>query len=101
MKATGMVRFVDQLGRIVLPKEMRRTLAIKEGDPVEFYADEDSIVVKKYDVAGDLSQVLDKVEQAVQMKSSMLEPLQVWSLQQKIEEMRQVLTERISEDGNG
>ena len=48
MKNTGIVRRVDELGRIVLPKEMRKTMGIEEGDPMEIYVDGDSIVLKKY-----------------------------------------------------
>ena len=49
MKSTGIVRKVDELGRIVLPIELRRTLDIAEKDPLEIYVDEDSIVLKKYE----------------------------------------------------
>ena len=48
MKATGIVRKVDELGRIVLPIELRRTLGIAERDPLEIYVDGDTIVIKKY-----------------------------------------------------
>lgn len=48
MKATGIVRKVDELGRIVLPVELRRTLEIEERDPLEIYMEEDRIVLKKY-----------------------------------------------------
>ncbi|MDU9693458.1 AbrB/MazE/SpoVT family DNA-binding domain-containing protein [Priestia sp. SB1] len=48
MKATGMVRKVDDLGRIVIPKEIRRVLEIAEKDPVEIFVDSDQIVLKKY-----------------------------------------------------
>ena len=48
MKATGIVRAVDALGRVVLPMELRRTLDIKETDPLEIYTDEDKIILKKY-----------------------------------------------------
>lgn len=48
MKATGIVRKVDELGRIVLPIELRRTLGIADRDPLEIYVDGDSIVIKKY-----------------------------------------------------
>ena len=48
MKATGIVRKVDELGRIVIPKELRKTMYIKEGDPMEIFTDEDSIILKKY-----------------------------------------------------
>ena len=48
MKSTGIVRKVDELGRIVLPIELRRTLDIAEKDPVEIYVEGDSIILKKY-----------------------------------------------------
>ena len=49
MKSTGIVRKVDQLGRIVIPKELRRVLNIENSDPVEIYTDGDSIILKKYE----------------------------------------------------
>ena len=48
MKATGIVRKVDELGRIVLPIELRRSLGIEVRDPLEIYVDEDTILLKKY-----------------------------------------------------
>lgn len=48
MKSTGIVRKVDELGRIVLPIELRRTLDISERDPLEIYVDGSSIILKKY-----------------------------------------------------
>ncbi len=48
MKATGIVRKVDDLGRIVLPKELRETLDIEEKDPLEFYVEEETVILKKY-----------------------------------------------------
>ena len=48
MKATGIVRRIDELGRIVIPKEIRRVLHIREGDPIEIYTNDDSVVLKKY-----------------------------------------------------
>lgn len=51
MKATGIVRKVDELGRIVLPMELRRTLNIGKEDPVEIFVDEESIVLRKYEPA--------------------------------------------------
>ena len=56
MKATGIVRRIDELGRIVVPKEIRRTLRIREGDPLEVYTDrEGEIVLKKYSPVGELA----------------------------------------------
>lgn len=51
MKSTGMVRKVDELGRIVLPIEMRRTLGISEKDPLEMFSDNETIVLRKYSPA--------------------------------------------------
>ena len=49
MKSTGIVRKVDELGRIVLPIELRRTLEIAERDELEIYLDDDKVVLKKYE----------------------------------------------------
>ena len=48
MKATGIIRRIDDLGRVVIPKEVRRTLGIHEGDPLEIYTDTDCVCFKKY-----------------------------------------------------
>lgn len=56
MKATGIVRRIDDLGRVVIPKEIRRTLRIREGDPLEIYTDTDGeVIFKKYSPIGELS----------------------------------------------
>lgn len=57
MKATGVVRRIDDLGRIVIPKEIRKTLRIREGDPLEIFTDkEGEIILKKYSPIGELSE---------------------------------------------
>lgn len=57
MKATGIVRRIDDLGRIVIPKEIRRTLRIREGDPLEIYTEANGeVVFKKYSHVGELNQ---------------------------------------------
>ena len=48
MKSTGIVRHIDELGRIVVPKEIRKKLGIANTDPVEIYVEEDKIILKKY-----------------------------------------------------
>lgn len=56
MKATGIVRRIDDLGRVVIPKEIRRTLRIREGEPLEIFTDrEGEIILKKYSPIGELS----------------------------------------------
>lgn len=57
MKATGIVRRIDDLGRVVIPKEIRRTLRIREGDPLEIYVDrEGEVILKKYSPIGELGE---------------------------------------------
>lgn len=53
MKATGIVRRIDDLGRVVIPKEIRRQMGIREGDPLEFFTENDSICLKKYHPYGE------------------------------------------------
>lgn len=62
MKATGVVRRIDELGRIVIPKEIRRTLKIKEGTPLEIYSGEDGeLLLKKYSPIVEISAVANEV----------------------------------------
>ena len=57
MKATGIVRRIDELGRVVIPKEIRRTLRIREGDPLEiFTASDGEVIFKKYSPMGEISE---------------------------------------------
>lgn len=57
MKATGIVRRIDDLGRVVIPKEIRRTMRIREGDPLEIYTDIDGeVIFKKYSPMGELAE---------------------------------------------
>ena len=56
MKATGIVRRIDDLGRVVIPKEIRRTMRIREGDPLEIYTSSDGeVIFKKYSAIGEMS----------------------------------------------
>ena len=56
MKATGIVRRIDDLGRIVIPKEIRRTLHIRESDPLEIFTDrEGQVILKKYSPIGEMT----------------------------------------------
>lgn len=61
MKATGVVRRIDELGRIVIPKEIRRTLHIRETDPLEIYTDrEGQVILKKYSPIGEITEIAEK-----------------------------------------
>ena len=56
MKATGIVRRIDDLGRVVIPKEIRRTMRIREGDPLEIFTDRDGeVIFKKYSPVGEMT----------------------------------------------
>ncbi len=63
MKSTGIVRKIDELGRIVLPKELRRTLGLNDRESVEIYVDQDAIILKKFKstcvLCGDNEDLLD------------------------------------------
>ena len=73
MKATGIVRRIDDLGRIVIPKEIRRTLRIREGDPLEIFTDQNgAIVLKKYSPIGDLSTFAGQYAQGLAAASGSL-----------------------------
>ena len=66
MKATGIVRRIDELGRVVIPKEIRRTLRIRESDPLEIYTGrEGEVILKKYSPMGDLTQSAEKMVQVL------------------------------------
>lgn len=61
MKSTGIVRRIDDIGRIVIPKEVRSTMHIKEGDPLELYLDGTTLCLKKYNTTELFTEVLDDV----------------------------------------
>ncbi|MBQ6041119.1 MAG: AbrB/MazE/SpoVT family DNA-binding domain-containing protein [Oscillospiraceae bacterium] len=67
MKATGIVRRIDDLGRIVIPKEIRRTLRIRMGDPLEIYTSPDGeVIFRKYSVLGEMSENAAQVAEIMQ-----------------------------------
>lgn len=66
MKATGIVRRIDDLGRVVVPKEIRRTLRIREGDPLEIFTDrEGEIILKKYSPIGEMGNFAKQYAEAL------------------------------------
>ena len=67
MKATGIVRRIDDLGRVVIPKEIRRTMRIREGDPLEIYTSTDGeVVFRKYSALGEMSENAAQVADIMQ-----------------------------------
>ena len=75
MKSTGIVRRLDELGRITLPIELRRTLNVEERDPLEIYVEEDRIILTKYEPAdiftGERSELIDYCGKKVSKQSVM------------------------------
>ena len=73
MKSTGIVRKVDELGRVVLPIELRKTLHIEVRDPMEIFVDEDKVILKKYEPAdiftGDMTELVEYKGKKVSKKS--------------------------------
>lgn len=66
MKATGIVRRIDDLGRIVIPKEIRRTMHIREGDPLEIYTDNsEGVIFRKYSPVGGLSDISESIADSI------------------------------------
>lgn len=72
LKSTGIVRKIDQLGRLVIPKELRRNLGINEYDGVEIYMDGDLIVLKKVDVKNSYVDQLENIEKMMRGSGSFL-----------------------------
>lgn len=70
MKATGIVRRIDDLGRVVIPKEIRRTLRIREGDPLEIFVDrEGEVILKKYSPIGELGDFAQEYADSLQQST--------------------------------
>ena len=73
MKSTGIVRKLDELGRITLPIELRRTLNISERDPLEIFVDDERIILKKYEpcdiLTGDMNDLIDYHDKKVSKRS--------------------------------
>lgn len=66
MKATGIVRRIDDLGRVVIPKEIRRTMRIREGEPLEIFTEKDGgVIFKKYSPIGDITEYSNQCAEAL------------------------------------
>lgn len=65
MKSTGMVRYIDDLGRVVIPKDIRRGLNIKEGDQLEIFTEGESVIFKKYYTSNDIKSLIDDAKRVI------------------------------------
>lgn len=83
MKATGIIRRTDDLGRVVIPKEIRRTLKIREGNPLEIYIEKDCVCFKKYSVLGEMDNETLRIALAM-AKNSGLRPIAIYDRDTKL-----------------
>lgn len=93
MKATGIIRRIDDLGRIVIPKEIRRTLRIGEGSPMEIFVTEEGILLKKYYPETSLLDLLSTVDEEVKDICQDLGPERTGDIRKRIRDIQQLLKE--------
>ncbi len=72
MKATGIVRRIDELGRVVIPKEIRKTLRIREGDPLELFTDKGELMLKKYSPIASVDRFAEGTAKSLAEQSGLL-----------------------------
>lgn len=94
MKATGIVRNIDHLGRCCLPKEIRRKMRLGDGDPVEFYVEGDKLVIKKYNAIGDLEHLMDDLEKNIHLMEPIAPVKKISKLLEAVKTMRRILAEK-------
>ena len=92
MKATGIIRRVDDLGRVVIPKEIRRTLGIHEGDPLEIFRHEDCVCFKKYSI-----NKTERVFDAFRELADFAENEGGFRMRTKVTELQAEVTDRLNE----
>lgn len=90
MKSTGIVRRLDDLGRLVIPKEIRKQFRLKEGDSIEFYIEQDRIIIQKYDL---LSRHEEEIKIMVDTLNSMFDNTSVFIQDEAISIKKRVISE--------
>ena len=83
MKSTGIIRRIDDLGRVIIPKEIRRTLNIREGDPLEIFVADEMVCFQKYDAADSYR---DKIESIIAKLSDEIDFENSKEIQSKLKE---------------
>lgn len=91
MKATGIIRRVDDLGRIVIPKEIRRKVGIEEGTPMEMFASAEGVILKKYYHANELADMAENLMEAVEEMGVDLGPEKTGDIRRHIHEIQLLL----------
>ena len=88
MKETGIVRRIDDLGRVVIPKEIRRTLLLKEGDPLEIFVEDGGVYLKKYVPDYDIINMIDDIETKLEFMMD-----EAGHIQQKLKGIKELLAD--------
>lgn len=91
MKATGIIRRIDVLGRIVIPKEIRRTYGISDGTPIEIFTTSDGIMLKKYQTDDELLNTLNALSEAVEISVDDLDDEKFHQIRKRVGEIRRIL----------
>lgn len=92
MKATGIIRRVDDVGRVVIPKEIRKRIGIVDGEPMEIYLEDDAIVYKKYNANISVGDAINRLRDHIENE---IDCICQDELLEKIVEMKNILKERI------
>ena len=91
MRATGMIRRVDELGRIVLPKEIRRTMSIPDGTPMEILIENDQVILRKYISEEEVLEKLNMFEKQLELESEDMDLQKVKVIKKQIRDIRAML----------
>jgi transcriptional pleiotropic regulator of transition state genes len=91
MKGTGIVRRIDEMGRVVLPKEIRRTLTINESDSLEIYVEGNEIILNKYSTEESIINTLENLDEILQEHECKLGILKTQELKKLIKDMKEIL----------
>lgn len=98
MKATGIIRRIDDFGRIVIPKEIQRIYGIADGTPIEIFTDSDGIILRKYRAEDELMNTVNVLSDAVEGYIDDLDCEKVQQIRKHIEEIRGLLKRRRNEN---
>ena len=98
MRATGIIRRIDDLGRIVIPKEIRRTYGIADGTPIEIFTNSDGIILRRYCAEDELMNTVNVLSDAVEGYIDDLDCEKVQQIRKHIEEIRGLLKRRRNEN---
>ena len=90
MNPTGIIRRVDDLGRVVIPKEIRHSLLIEEGDPLEIFVDDDGIKLKKYMPSYDFIDMLTDLERQFVLATDMVGHKNTKEIKQRFKEIKKL-----------